>query len=690
MKKTNIFIIILCILILFLADILNFSHATDTNNLKALQEQYKHSYNKFVKALKNGADQEYINKLTQKCKNDYAAYQKALKSSKDFKNKATTSTTNDTSTYYSQSFNQQPVADSDNQKTVNLKPSRIKESIENPKKIGAIAALKIDSFQPTPLPPDDELLKVDGTNDKIEYINRIKQMHSILVSDDTCYLKNEMDYILVCGNQYPDLCSLAILFYVEGEIKKIVNNKLNGFSDTALLEYELNLRKILLEAVEIYSQDKNMKYDICQNACNMARERLALLDQYINTQHNKVTLNIKNILPLITQAEKDLNFFETNIYNSINRPTGQHIIERCSTIIKSYKMLIDANLVLENYNDAKTYSDKLDEFYQKTIKKQYIIKYSNNTGTYAETINITKTPDEYVSARNNYFTTLLKNEIDSVDYDALIAELKLFKDYAEAIPHASEYDVPIPWIKTTASDLYNSISRPYTISKLTFAKYGEYYPTNFSDVLDSDATVELRFRSSRKLLKNEKFSIEVKSLTSLRAMKVSNFKQSNIIQNNSPFEYYALFRPNIGSKEKDLIRYDEEFKDGIACFNGEHYNSELMTMYNENEYFINNGKHNIFGYSNLYYPTHNFEKIIFPNSKNSLKAGGTEYIQTSPVQNKTTIALTKHQANWFFIDAHGWNSNESGGIVESASTNAVKIVPQELINCNDYQNNQTV
>ena len=127
MKKTNIFIIILCILILFLADILNFSHATDTNNLKALHEQYKHSYNKFVKALKNGADQEYINKLTQKCKNDYAAYQKALKSSKDFKNKAITSTTNDTSTYYSQSFNQQPVADSDNQKTVNLKPSRIKE-----------------------------------------------------------------------------------------------------------------------------------------------------------------------------------------------------------------------------------------------------------------------------------------------------------------------------------------------------------------------------------------------------------------------------------------------------------------------------------------------------------------------------------------------------------------------------------
>ncbi len=682
-KKDNFLIIMLCLIVLLLVDYFNFSRVIAADNLKALKEQYMFSYNKFVKALKDGADQEKINKLTEKCKIDYAAYQKALKSLKSFKNIDDTSMINTSSANYSQSLNQQLVNDSDNQKV--LKPLRINEPIKTPKRIGAI--IENSSFQPTPLPSDEELLKVDGTITKVQYVNRIKQMHSTLISDENCYLKNEMDYLLLNGNNYPDLCSLAILFYAEGEIKKIVNNAFEGFSDAALLEYELNLRKTLLEAIEVYSQDKNMKYTVCQGVCNAILKKLELLDKHIGIQRTKVEQNIKTSISLITQARNDLITFETKIYNSNDRPAGRQIIERCSSIIKSYRVLIDSNLALENYIDAKKYFYELNTFYQKTIKKQYIISYSNTTGTYKEIINICKTPDEYVSTLNYYFTSLSKNEINSVNYDDIKSDLKLFQDYAEAIPHESEYDVPMPWMKTTASDLYDKISRPYVISKLTFAKYGKYYPSDFSNVLDSETDIELRFRSSRELLNNETFSIEVKSLTSLRKMTVSKFKKSNFLKDKSIYEYYALFRPIIGSKDKDLIRYDDDFKESIACFNGEFYNKNLMDLYNTNDYFFKDGKHNIFGFSNSQFLTYNFEKLIFPNSKDFLKAGGAEYIETAPIQNKVAIALAKHQADWFIIDAHGWRSNWSGGIVESRAPNAAKVTPKELIDCKDYAKN---
>ncbi|MDD3301682.1 MAG: hypothetical protein PHR57_02855 [Patescibacteria group bacterium] len=51
------------------------------NNLRALHDKYKASYNNFMKALKEGANQEEMNLLSAQCKADYAEYQKELKSS---------------------------------------------------------------------------------------------------------------------------------------------------------------------------------------------------------------------------------------------------------------------------------------------------------------------------------------------------------------------------------------------------------------------------------------------------------------------------------------------------------------------------------------------------------------------------------------------------------------------------------
>ncbi len=49
------------------------------NNLRALHDKYKASYNNFMKALKEGANQEQMDLLSAQCKTDYAEYQKELK-----------------------------------------------------------------------------------------------------------------------------------------------------------------------------------------------------------------------------------------------------------------------------------------------------------------------------------------------------------------------------------------------------------------------------------------------------------------------------------------------------------------------------------------------------------------------------------------------------------------------------------
>lgn len=78
---------ILVVLIIFGA-ILGFNYYTNAaENLKTLQEKYKISYNNLTKALKEGADQEHIDKLSARCKEDYAEYQKAAKDSGGFENK---------------------------------------------------------------------------------------------------------------------------------------------------------------------------------------------------------------------------------------------------------------------------------------------------------------------------------------------------------------------------------------------------------------------------------------------------------------------------------------------------------------------------------------------------------------------------------------------------------------------------
>lgn len=69
---------VLCSLIFVMLLSIAYS-ANAANNLRALHDKYKASYNNFMKALKEGANQEQMDLLSAQCKADYAEYQKELK-----------------------------------------------------------------------------------------------------------------------------------------------------------------------------------------------------------------------------------------------------------------------------------------------------------------------------------------------------------------------------------------------------------------------------------------------------------------------------------------------------------------------------------------------------------------------------------------------------------------------------------
>lgn len=78
-------IIWICFVFLIILSITYTTNAAD--NVKALQDKYRISYNNFTKALKDGADQDQIDQLSVQCKADYAEYQNAIKSKDNSMNK---------------------------------------------------------------------------------------------------------------------------------------------------------------------------------------------------------------------------------------------------------------------------------------------------------------------------------------------------------------------------------------------------------------------------------------------------------------------------------------------------------------------------------------------------------------------------------------------------------------------------
>ena len=674
MKKSNILIVImLCFMALLLADYFNFSFASAADNLKVLQEQYKSSYNRFMKALNDGADQEYINKLTVKCKNDYAAYQKALKSSKDFKNTANTATINNNSSSDFQLFDQLPLTDSENIKNPNFKPLRIKESIKTPKRIGSIATSEIDLFKPTPLPSDQELMSMDGTPEKADYINIIKRMHNSLTSNGA-YFKDEMEYILSDASKFPDLCALAILYHVENEIKRIMKpDSMPGYTDAMILDYELNLKNMLIEATEMFSQGKKINYKICQDVINiisMPNGRLDTINNLINNQQKKIKDNTENAIINIKTSKNNLIAFESTVYVGTQRPNQQQILANCNGIIKSYRTLIESNLASGNYPEAQKYSDDLNNFYKNEFKNRYVIKYKQNSVEASEVISLAKTPDEFLTTQYQFYENMFKGKAKDFDYEKLKADLKTFSDYSEGVPHSGEYNPSLPWMTTMGKDLLNKISAPFSITNFKLTKNGKEIKSDSGEIIDPHGSFTLRFRANRSNY-DKTTEVTLENLSSTKKFKLQ-FKRSNFFDNSYSCEYYLAFVPSDSNDESNILTTDKSNppKDSITIAKAELGFPSLQSLY-ENKFFKSK-----MGFGSINFPSNDYAKGYYKFTADFLRSGGVEAVRAT-INDTTIDILFKNQASWVVFTGHGNPKSGSIGTYDPYGNdpNAIIITP---------------
>jgi hypothetical protein len=536
------------------------------------------------------------------------------------------------------------------------KLSRITDTSYSPKRISE--TLSIKTFVATPLPTDSELLSIDSSENKLIFIKKIKDMHNELVTQDYYYLKDYLDEILRYGNKYPDICALARLYYIEGEIKHLREPIYPDGPATSSavndLEKELLLQKMLEEIVDTYAQGKKNIYKTCQYVVNKISDPngwLELLKQNSNKRKEIVILDIQSRLESIKYSINELNEYETYNYTYYNKPSQYKIENSCNDIKDSYNAIIHSYLVLNNFNEAKIKFDELNNFYN-SIKSEYTIHYKESYDSQdilKEKIQVKKDPNDFVKISVEYYDTLFKSQDDSINYEDLKSKLKLLSEYCDEVPHVTvidgktietEYGFNNTGIKNSAKFLYDKMALPLEIYRLYFMKYDNY---SYHDIHIPENTLLLKCETNRPITK--KIQCVIESSISKRSKNLI-FKRSTI----SDSEYYIAFLPNetnnMDDKDKNLINNEKDaFKESIATFRGD-------IAYNGYKNFLN-GKYfkENFLNSTVEKDDVNIDKGTIENSVNFLKSGGAELL-TCTIGNQTAKTLVKHQADWFIINGH--------------------------------------
>jgi len=545
---------------------------------------------------------------------------------------------------------QKPVNSEPIKKVQTKKPARITDASSSPKRIGE--TLPIKTFVATPLPTDSELLSIDSSENKLIFIKKIKDMHNELVTQDYYYLKNYLDEILTYGSKYPDLCALARLYYIEGEIKQLREPVYPDGPATSIavndLEKELLLQKMLEEIVDIYAQGKKDVYKTCQyvvNKISVPNGWLTILKQNSSKRKEVVILDIQKRLESIEYSQNELNEYETYNYTYYNKPSRYKIENRCNDIKDSYNAIIHSYLVLNNFGEAKNKLNDLAAFYN-SIKSEYNIHYKESYDSQdilIEKIQVKKDPNDFVKISVEYYETLFKSQNDSINYEELKSKLNMLSDYCEGVPHKTtidgktieiEYEFNSTGLKNSAKFLCDKMALPIEIYRLYFVKYDNY---SYQDIFFPESTILLKCETNRPITK--KIECIIKSSISKRS-KPLIFKRST----TSESEYYVAFIPNEAGN--NLINNEKDaYKESIATFRGD-------IVYNGYKNFLN-GKYfkENFLNSTIEKEDVNIDKGTIENSVNFLKSGGAELLICT-IGNQTTKALIKHQADWFIINGH--------------------------------------
>lgn len=369
--------------------------------LKAAQDKYRISYNNLTKALKEGADQEYIDKLSAQCKDDYAEYQKAMNNKEESINKTSnySVTTTIKKTVKDEKINKQQIKNNQALKPQNKAVNKIKPFV-------------------SPLIDKQVKIKIDGK----EQVITITDINPEFIKDHPQMKKNSNKQAKRIGKSYDVPISIDALGYPvdpndpvrcagEKEVAELYALAASVDSDT--LNYFQILQAIRKQANEIMK--KYNKYpDIC------AFSQLYVADTIVNYLKKSNSFNYV--------------YSSSSVYSKYNQLGLQYA--QLSTINNAMKKLFEVIEDRKNemrLNDATLKAD--NEIKYKNINNEYaaLEQYKNQIhGGYpptdSEKANFINNINSYYTNICNNYSIIYSNCMQMNDKEGADAILKIVKN----------------------------------------------------------------------------------------------------------------------------------------------------------------------------------------------------------------------------------------------------------------------
>lgn len=692
-KRKSIFVIF----IIFSA-ILGLNYYTNAaENLKTVQDKYRASYNNFIKALKEGADQERIDQLSAQCKEDYAEYQKVVKGSNGFDNKPNIPSAK--SNYVPKTIEQniKTIANKSIQpepqiifKTVKIKdpkgkiiviqapffnPKLLKPKQSTSKRVGSPLRIgenaspeKIDDFQITPLPKipcddNDELKKIG-----IETLNVIFEKLQKADSSPNSIM-NDVLYITSVCVQYPDLCSLARLYLVEAYMKK---NTLDGPLASFLKAHFMLIK-------EYYSDSNYGKKDeICKMVLAKADAHIGEIEKFSNTKRAEADTIYQSILLAQQQAVNVPNL--TFNYE----PQDYEVNWAYANPLSKYDDLMGICKINDLYDESDKYIKALEQYYS-NIPKTVTIKYRDPYGALkSKNVDLKRPALLFLRPASTNIMTLaakcVSGEDKNLSYEDIKDKIKWYENYIDEVKKGSSHgDTPefipdytdVEYEKSFLAEYKKSCSE--NIQKIYFCKFED--DANYTTNKITNPTDNLTIRcdvNSENLSQYYPIKLKVKNCNPIT-------KEIELLAKRDIFHrgYYVILKPNSGNDDdsQNLIKCNKN-KPSIAICRAEGGAlSSLKQLYN-NSYF--NYKS---GYSDFEANEKDFEDGKYKLSILLMQNGGADGLVATIENNKNKgYTLVRNQAKWFAFVGHG--NPITGSIGEDENhANAVIVKPEKDDTC---------
>ena len=510
--------IILGICFIFLAH-LSLASANNVHNIKVYQDKYRCSYNEFMKALKEGGDQERINRLSSQCKSDFAEYKNALKENKDFSDQSVMPTNvkgtlnspqevkkvNKVQQRQGSKIKKPESTFSEFSKVIKIYVNGVenqikfpyysfnhKKSASQPIKIVGIKKelrkplrIKDDSSIPITALPD--FIKTGYNNDVINIFNNLVDTLNNAADNDSSIQDKLLPNILYICSKYasnPELCALAKLYYAE-MLMKISKD------DTAI-DMNYKIRNICKQILVYYShyESTNNNYSTVKSLVN---EQIKYIENVITIKvdKQKTDINYNDLVQYIISSKESFNKHESDINSIIFADelyipdiNGDH-----DSIVNDYNIAITNCISVGLYDEAEKLMSEFESFYTKNYN--YDVKYLKDGIETSKTINVKK--DVYLYMDNyfqitrgmaNYYQNNMMQS-QTVTYEEIARRVDTFNDIAAQIPrdgerlNSSNYGNYI-----TAKSLIQKYKKHPKISSIYFSK-NENLKISYEDVLQS-------------------------------------------------------------------------------------------------------------------------------------------------------------------------------------------------------------